>query len=228
MKKRLAAGGVALALLAVLGIGTAAYFVTGGKTVNEITLGTVKLAFADKDGNIYAAGEPGSSVVVFDGVMPGTSKAVDPQTAYVKNIGDQPFYLRVRADVDVTLADGTQVSQEEAEQLIRPDFDPNASQSTPWRAKVDEESGETWWYYAADLVEAGELVCPFETVSFDPTMGNEYQNAHVTVTVTAQAVQAKNNPVPLDGSILDVKGWPAADEAPAPSPSEAPAPTQGQ
>ena len=43
MKKRLAAGGLALSLLAILGIGTAAYFVADGRAVNEITTGTIDL-----------------------------------------------------------------------------------------------------------------------------------------------------------------------------------------
>ena len=40
-------------------------------------------------------------------------------------------------------------------------------------------------------------------------MGNEYQGCTVTVSIQAQAVQAKNNEIPVGGSILDVNGWPA-------------------
>lgn len=56
-------------------------------------------------------------------------------------------------------------------------------------------------------------------------MGNDYQNCTVTMNLQAQAVQAKNNPVPLTGTVLDVKGWPgtvpAATATPAPTASPA-------
>ena len=53
------------------------------------------------------------------------------------------------------------------------------------------------------LEVGGKTTALFEEVEFSPRTGNMYQGAEVTITVTAQAVQAKNN----GSSALDAAGW---------------------
>ena len=49
-------------------------------------------------------------------------------------------------------------------------------------------------------------------IPFAEELGNEYQNSTATVLVTAEAVQVANNPVPADGTVEDVLGWPSDTE----------------
>lgn len=97
MKKRLAAGGVALSLLAILGIGTAAYFVTDGRAENKITMGTVDLTLTETvNGELV-----GETTHQLNGILPGQTVE---QVAKIENSGNQDYWLRVRADVSVTAA----------------------------------------------------------------------------------------------------------------------------
>ncbi len=186
MKKRLAAGGVALSLLAILGIGTAAYFVTDGRAENKITMGTVDLTLTETVNGVVV----GESTSQLDGILP--SQTVD-QVAEIKNTGNQDYWLRVRADVSVTAADQAA------------DLD-NRVISFNWdKEKWVEQDG---WYYYPTAVAVNETVTPFTEVTFAAKAGNEYQGCTIDIDVEAQAVQVKNNEIPAGGSVLDVQGWP--------------------
>ena len=61
------------------------------------------------------------------------------------------------------------------------------------------------YYYYTKALKPGEVTAPvFTSVTFNATMGNEYQNATATVNVSAQAVQNANN----GATVMDAKGWP--------------------
>ena len=47
----------------------------------------------------------------------------------------------------------------------------------------------------------------FDTVTFAPQMGNEYQNCTANIKISAQAVQTANN----GKTVLEAKGWPAGN-----------------
>ena len=97
MKKRLAVGGVVLSLLAILGIGTAAYFVTNGTAQNEIQMGTVDLTLTETlDLGSGVITDP--TMVTLSGVLPGE---VVKQSADIENSGEQPFWTRVRVGVEI-------------------------------------------------------------------------------------------------------------------------------
>lgn len=205
MKKRLAMGGVIGALLALLAIGTAAYFTTSQHVTNVITTGTVEMTLTETgEGENITDGAGNVTGMSFTGVMPGQVVSKEP---VITNTGSEMFYTRVKVDVSIEPAvAGAQVDTA----LVHPDID-----------------GETWlkgsdgWYYYNSALEPGKSVTLFETVTFDRSMGNDYQNCTVTMNLQAQAVQAKNNPVPLTGTVLDVKGWPGT----VPAPTATPAPT---
>ena len=61
-----------------------------------------------------------------------------------------------------------------------------------------------WWYYNEPL-DNGEITDPiFEQVSFSAEkLGNKYEGATLTITVTASAVQVANN----GDSALECGGW---------------------
>ena len=62
--------------------------------------------------------------------------------------------------------------------------------------KADWTEKDGYYYYTKDggVVKPGEVTTPlFGYVTFDKTMGNEYQNAQVIINVIAEATQVKNN-----------------------------------
>ena len=86
MKKKWTIATVLLLAVALLAVGTWAYFSAVGTADNVITMGSVKLALHDEDGN----GNPFTTVRV----MPGS---VVNKVVYVENVGTGAFYTRVRA-----------------------------------------------------------------------------------------------------------------------------------
>ena len=62
-----------------------------------------------------------------------------------------------------------------------------------------------YYYYNAELKPGAVTEPLFASVSFDPGMGNLYQNSTATVSVIAQATQVVHN----GGSALEAAGWPA-------------------
>ena len=65
-----------------------------------------------------------------------------------------------------------------------------------------------WYYYYKYPLEAGDITEPlFTEVSFDAeNMGNEFQNAKLTITVQAQATQVAHN----GSNYAEAAGWPKA------------------
>lgn len=190
MKRRLMLAGAISAMLAILALGTLAYFTAEGRAINVITTGTVELTLTEE-----GEGTPLESGVgmVFGGVMPGQVVSKQP---IVANTGSEEFYTRVKVDVRIEPAPGGEAL---SAALVQPGIDTEA-----W---VDGGDG---WYYYVGAVGPDASVSPFRTVTFAPEMGNEYQNCTVTLSIQAQAVQVKNNPIPAGGTVLNVQGWPAA------------------
>lgn len=190
MKRRLMLAGALAAMLALLALGTLAAFTADGRATNVITTGTVALTLTETgEGTVLENG----SGMVFTGVMPGQVVSKQPMVA---NAGSEDFYTRVRVDIRIVPAPGGEALSAE---LVQPGIDTEA-----W-----VEGGDGWYYYAG-TVAPGASVSPFGTVTFAPEMGNEYQSCTVTLSIQAQAVQVKNNPIPAGRTILDVQGWPAA------------------
>ena len=84
MKKKWTIAAVLLLAVALLAVGTWAYFTTNGTADNVITMGSVKLVLHDEDG----AGQPFTTV----SAMPGS---VVDKAVYVENAGSGAFYTRV-------------------------------------------------------------------------------------------------------------------------------------
>ena len=210
MKKRLAVGGVVLSLLAILGIGTAAYFVTDGTAQNEIQMGTVDLTLTETlDLGSGVITDP--TMVTLSGVLPGE---VVKQSADIENSGEQPFWTRVRVGVEILDQSNNALptTVENAYGVEVPVISFNISTANP----LGDEPTGNWvekdgWYYYTGAVEKGDTVTPFTEVTFAAEAGNDYQGCSINITVEAQGVQVKHNEIPEGGSILDVKGWPGTE-----------------
>jgi len=171
MKKKWTIATVLLLAVALLAVGTWAYFSAVGRADNVITMGSVKLALHDEDG----AGQPFTTV----SAMPGS---VVNKVVYVENVGSGAFYTRVKITPEMVGADGEIIPLDASERLLTLDLN-----DTDWIA------GEGGYYYYRGSVDPKAATSKlFNHVTFSKDMGNEYQNATVHIYVTAEAVQTAN------------------------------------
>ena len=69
--------------------------------------------------------------------------------------------------------------------------------------------GDDGYYYYNEPLAAGETTgALFRNVSFDPAMGNMYQDSKAVIKVSAQAVQVKNN----GSDVFTAAGWPDVEK----------------
>ncbi len=169
MKKKWTIATVLLLVVALLAVGTWAYFSAVCTADNVITMGSVKLALHDEDG----AGQPFTTV----SAMPGS---VVDKVVYVENVGSGAFYTRVKITPEVVDANGKLVPLTDRS-LLTLDL------STDWIPGTDG-----YYYYNGTLSPKAATSKLFKHVTFSKDMGNEYQNTTVHIYVTAEAVQAAN------------------------------------
>ena len=201
MKRKLLIVSVLAIFVAVTAAGTLAYFTDTGTAHNVITTGNVDIElneWADE-----ACTQPFQDKT---GVMPGTkvTKIVE-----VKNTGTGAAFVRLYVEKNVYRATDQKPMDSDPVSLNFNNTDWTYSES------------EGYYYYNRPL-EPGKTTEPlFTTVTFDPLMGNEYQNATAHVKVIAYAVQSANN----GDSPQAAKGWPSdtqAEPTPVPNPPENP------
>ena len=196
MKKKILVLALAAVFVSLLALGSAAYFTVEGRASNIITTGKVDMALHEMqlvpgaDGQLVEDEYPDQPIT---GVMPGRTVSKIPYV--VGQEGTQPFYTRVKVSVNVTSAEKEPLDA----RYITLNYD-----ETNW-----EQGADGWWYYRGEI-GPGNRAALFTQVTFDPAMDNTYQNCSVQIDVSAQAVQAKNNPVPADGYTA-ITGWPEAD-----------------
>lgn len=202
MKRKLLIVSVLAILVAVTAAGTLAYFTDTGTAHNVITTGNVKIElneWADE-----ACTQPFQDKT---GVMPGTKVT---KIVKVENTGTGAAFVRLRVEKNVYGANQEPMDTKP----VSLNFN-----NTDWI--YSESEGEGYYYYNRAL-EPGKTTEPlFTTVTFDPLMGNEYQNAAAHVKVIAYAVQSANN----GDSPQAAKGWPSdtpAEPTPVPNPPENP------
>ena len=200
MKRKLLILSLLVILAALTAAGTLAYYTDSARTHNVITSGKVKIdlhEWADE-----ARTKPFKDK---QGVMPGTkvTKIVE-----IKNTGTGAAFVRLYVEKNVYDANQTPMKSDP----VSLNFN-----ETEWT--YSESDG---YYYYNRPLKPGETTEPlFTAVTFDPLMGNEYQNAAAHVKVIAYAVQSANN----GDSPQAAKGWPSdtqAEPTPVPNPPENP------
>lgn len=182
MRKKLIAAAVVALCLSLMAYSTIAYFTHEDTARNVITSGNISIDIEEKAEN----NEPFRDVF---GVMPGQSFA---KVVTVHNNGDSAAYVRISVSKVINLASGELGDTK----LISLDTNDKA-----WKEK------DGYWYYNIALEPGEETVPLFNQVTFNPEMGNEYQNSEAVITVLAQATQVKNNGT----NVFDAAGWPAAE-----------------
>lgn len=179
MKKKLSIVFGIIAILAIISVGTLAYFTSEQNAENVISAGNIKLEIHEKT----ASGEdfPKEGIIV----MPGDTVS---KIVTVENTGDHPLYLRVKLTEGVS-----------DEALTDDDcLDININRSC-WL----EKDGYYYYYRALQSGETTEQL--FSEVYFDLyNIDNKYLGKYFTLNVAASAVQSENN----GSDVLNAMGWP--------------------
>jgi len=193
-KQRIFLAAALICCLALAGGGTLAFFTAQETAYNVITTGELAMDLVEMhNGALWP--ENGVS-----GVMPGDEIE---KIVTVQNIGSVDFYTRVRLIGEIELENGEKVRLS----LDQIALDLNEKDWT--------RRGE-FFYYNRALAPRGaegtidETQPLFTTVTLRPELGNDYQNATITLTVEAEAVQSRNN----GDSPLEATGWTLTENKP--------------
>ena len=191
MKKKITAVSLLAILIALLALGSTAYFTAEGRATNVVTTNAIEMSISEEGDFI-----PTSTNGVYelpDTLMP--SQSVRKEVT-IRNDGPEPFYTRVKVDIDIRNSNG-QAMDDHFDQYVGLNF------QSGW------VSSNGWYYYNSPTGVApnGDTTAIFTTVLLKPETPNEMMDAKVSIVVTAQAVQTKNNPIPARG-ITQVPGWP--------------------
>ena len=191
MKRKLLILSVLTILLAILAANTLAYFTADTAAHNVITTGNVDIAL-----NEWANEDRTKRFEKQIDVLPGAevTKIVE-----VENVGTGTAWVRVQVVLDVYAEGG--------KEQLPPDPVTLDFNETDWKYF------DGYYYYNYPL-DPGETTEPlFTTVTFDPKMGNVYQNSTAHVDVNAYAVQSANN----GEDVLSANGWPLPTPIPEPT-----------
>ena len=202
MKKKLFVIAAIAIVLSILAGGTLAYYTSDIFVHNVITSNSVGIHIDEYQ--LVDGVERPYPIEEDVSIMPGSTVSKRPEV-----VNDEaPSYIRACVEVVIKL-DGertlTVLSEEEAAEIMT-----IAMNTADWQRK---EGDNKWWYFMPGSVGTGEATTPlFTEVAFSGTaMGNEYMNAEILINIAAQAVQSENNPIPAEGTVIDVKGWPKAE-----------------
>lgn len=179
MKRRIFVIAALVLCASLLAFGTLAYFTAQDEAQNIITAGNLDIQVVETD----ESGDPFENQT---GVMPGS---VIDKVVKVENIGDNTAWIRVRVTA-VCTANGTELPIDG----IVLDYN-----TTDW------VYADGFYYYTSPVDAAEFTTALFNTVTFGIGLGNEYQNAQLTIDVEADAVQYANN----GATVMEAQGWPA-------------------
>ena len=196
-KKKVLAVLLVVLCLSILGDATAAYFTAKDTAHNVITTGSVDIEVVEKqekDGVLVDY-----PVQPITGVMPGATVS---KIVTVKNTGAGEAWVRVQLERSFTLSPDAPEALPEGEEADLELLQLTINEAA-W-VKIGD-----WYYCRQPLAPGASTEALLREVSFAPEMGNAYQGCTANVTVTAQAVQVKNNPLPAGGDHSQIPGWPA-------------------
>lgn len=198
MKKRIFALAVVMVCIAIVSVGTLAYYTAEDTAHNVITTGSIDIELVEK-----TIDESGATVDFpeegIHNVVPGTSVS---KIVTVTNTGAGTAWIRVKVEASIVSAEG--------EEMPLTITDAEGRELPVMTYIVEEESGwflgEDGYYYYEKPVAAGAATAVlFDEVSFAPEMGNEYQGCTANLIVSAEAVQVANNGKTVD----EAAGWPS-------------------
>lgn len=179
MKRKLTVIAAIAVCVSILAVGSLAYFTAQDSAENHITTGNLAI-------DVVELGADGQPFVNQTSIMPGDTVVKEVS---VENIGDSTAWIRVKVTMTCT-ANGETLSTDG----ITLDYN------------TAEWIYSNGYYYCNSQVEANNSTANlFNNVTFDSSLGNEYQNAELIINVEADAVQYANN----GATVMEAQGWPA-------------------
>lgn len=191
-------GSVAVLVVALFAAGTLAYLTAQESATNVLTTGSIDIQLNDS----IPGGSQTETGWSIENVMPGTEVE---KIVSVTNTDTEPVWVRVILNISAKDADGKSLPSE------------NILNITAGDGWTKGEDGAYYYNTALDAAQTTSSLFAQNVVEIDPLLDNAYQNAVITIDVTAQAVQVKNNPIPAGGDVTDVQGWPDQKANPADS-----------
>lgn len=182
IKLKFLAIGIVAIFMTILSTSSIAYHTTLGKATNVITTNGITLRIHETTDNGLPFPESGVDIIPGDIVKKEVS---------IENVCNEPFYLRVKIIYGI-----------DSEQLTATDCFKLDINTASWKL-VDG------WYYYIGTVQPGETTPNiFTNVEIvGSKVSSEYIGKTLLLTVNAQAVQSKNNPV-VDNQTHTAFGWP--------------------
>ncbi len=192
MKKKTLLLAVIAICMAITVSGTLAYYTAEETAHNVITSGGVGIELVEKTkdetGSLVDFPEEG-----IHGVMPATSVY---KMVHVENTGAAEAWIRIKVESSISASDGVQLP------IV---FEDDNTPVMSFEVHTGWVDGGDGYYYYETPVASGEATGLFmETVDFNASMGNEYQNSTANIVISVQAVQTANN----GDSVMEAEGWP--------------------
>lgn len=196
MRKRTVALFVILAALVGLAVSQVSYTMAQKTTENVITYGSLKMELLqlDEEGQrIPLRGDNAVRLIADEGETPVF------RDISVKNICDQPMYLRLKLSVTGQDQAGSTFSLDEthAQYTLQPGW-------------TSRETDDGWYYYEEPLQphQLTKSLLTGNTVIFLDTkaLAKEHPGLTLHIAAQVQAVQSVHNPE--EGTVFDAQGWP--------------------
>jgi predicted ribosomally synthesized peptide with SipW-like signal peptide len=186
-KKALITTTAAVALVAVVGIGsTLAYFTDKADTQNVVTFGHVDISIDEPNFDT----EDGEEDNAISNVVPGQVIVKDP-TITVDETSETAY---LRAKIDIADEKGKLTDDQKAALEAKIHF------ASHWYKSADG------YYYFSRKVEPGSIVNLFDKVTIPETWGNEVADLTFTIDIHAEAIQADSFKPAKDNN-GHINGW---------------------
>lgn len=186
MKKKILFFAFLAVCLSIAAYGTTAYFTYEDTATNVITMDNLKIELEE-----LTQPDDGSDPIPFTDVMDVLPGSEVSKIVQVKNLGNQPAWIRVSVDKSLTLAEG--VAGEVDLSLVTYDLN-----TQDWI----EKDG---YFYYKEVLYPGKTTKPlFTEVRFAASMGNLYQQSKASLHIVAHATQTVHN----GNNVLEALGWP--------------------
>jgi len=200
MKNKLLVLGAMVCLIAILAAGTLAYFTTGAVVHNVITTVEIDISIVESvpDGTPRYDEEGKLEGYDITDIMPDKTVTKDVK---IHNDTIEPAWIRVKLLHTIKSEDGeTQPNTLNGVEMVQ--YNVPEANASKWVKDGD------WYYYTEPLAGGADTASLIETVHFAAEMDNRYQDCTIELSVEAEAVQSKNNPIPEGKDVTDIPGWP--------------------
>lgn len=211
----------AVALVAVVGVGsTLAYFTDSEDVSNVVTMGHVDITLYETDDNDASDEvEITEDGLKFENIMPGDILDKDPSVKV--NAGSADAYIRVK--MDIVPAEGSTITADDF-CLLRESIKADVAESGEWYYNPDGE----YFYYKEKMTTDSDAAVLFDTVTIPTAWGNNTADQSFTIEIQAEAIQADNFEPVRDESTGLITSWGenlmydavASYETPAEAPEE--------